>query len=572
MSRTDYAERSDALLDDAEKLALSEPQAELSPDTANQKPSEKGTVPSEPPVPAAVNQAKSESAHAFQALAQDAVNGDPSARDSLSIALTGKSIEELSDDPDQLAAFEKALVQFASGRIVPNVKVVSQGDINDPTYKSVLPTGVRGAYVPGKDGEPGTILIAEQAAAGDDLDALMLEEMGEAFADHARSLGLDVHEGDVGHRMSLFVLDQPLPTDVDLFSSSASDQVWVKLNGEDELAYAQQAPQGATASPFKGFAFNQQALTFMGQHATTRGTAQNREGFSITKDAFLEFVDFPPGTEPTDAFLEMFTKHDVLPADAPEGSIGMMAIHKMFASGVAYTSPHQPGKVFGDPARAEGSTLAGGILDHKKAVAPDSDTSAATAHDILAGLKAIYGPDAGLPTLDQIQGIIVDYGGGNDRLDYQQLTKIFLNGVLQPQTKVLDGGLDYKVFIITQGAYAAPTGNEIPEAGLVDPDDPNAVVVTDPDIAPPADWSPKPADDTTTRTSADFTIEGALTPRGQALDEDAAKFLVLHGQPSGPRANLADYTMSYADFREALGGADGLSDALLDLYAGPNAA
>ena len=136
----------------------------------------------------------------------------------------------------------------------------------------------------------------------------------------------------------------------------------------------------------------------MGQHATTRGTAQNREGFSITKDAFLEFVDFPPGTEPTDAFLEMFTKHDVLPADAPEGSIGMMAIHKMFASGVAYTSPHQPGKVFGDPARAEGSTLAGGILDHKKAVAPDSDTSAATAHDILAGLKAIYGPDAGLPT------------------------------------------------------------------------------------------------------------------------------------------------------------------------------
>ncbi|MEP6017609.1 MAG: hypothetical protein ABJ251_03875 [Paracoccaceae bacterium] len=542
MSRTDYTERNATLLEDAEKLAEPAPLAKLPPqvgggthkDTAIEPQKDSG-------LPPTVRRAQEESAQTFVELAQDARDGDTNALDSLSIALTGKSMEELADDPEQLAAFKATLKQFASGKIMPAVRVVPQGDIGVSGFKTVLPTGVSGAYVPGKDGAPGTILIAADAAKGPNLDELMLEEMGEAFADHARSLGLDVHEGDAGHRMSLMASDRPLSAGLDLFSSSGSDQVWVKLDGEDELAYAQQEAQaagiGAVQSPFKGFEFNQEALTFMNEHAATRGTGQNLEGYSLTKETFLEAVEFAPGTEPSDAFLEMYTKHDVLPADASAGSIGMMALHKMFAAGVAYSSPYQPGKVFGDAAKAEGSTLAGGILDYKKAVAPNSDTSVATAQDVVAGLKALYGESASVPTLDQVEAIIFDQSGGTS-LSYQQLTNVFVDGDLQPQTKVLGDGLTYTVLIRTAAEYSSVQ----PVNGVIPP-------VPD--------------------TSPDFVSEDGLTVQGEGLNP-AAQFLVLNGQPAGPSAEYNSYTMTYAELKEAIGGTNGPSDALLDLYAGAN--
>lgn len=45
--------------------------------------------------------------------------------------------------------------------VQPNVEFAPNGDIEAATADTVLPEGVNGAFIPGENGEPGTILLSE---------------------------------------------------------------------------------------------------------------------------------------------------------------------------------------------------------------------------------------------------------------------------------------------------------------------------------------------------------------------------------------------------------------------------
>ena len=123
------------------------------------------------------------------------------ARDTLAVAVTGQTYDELAQDPEQKAAFETLVSDIADRAIAPEIRVVDEGDVDASTQVMPLPDGVSEAFVPGKDGQPGTILIVRSALEGGQLDATLSEEMGE----HASMLGLQVHEGDAGARLRLAV-------------------------------------------------------------------------------------------------------------------------------------------------------------------------------------------------------------------------------------------------------------------------------------------------------------------------------------------------------------------------------
>ena len=132
---------------------------------------------------------------------------------------------------------------------MPKVVVVKEDD-----QANSLPGDAPGAFVPGKDGESGTIMIDEKLLKGDPLpdgetlESVMLEEVGEAVAEYVSSylsdIGseLKVAEGDVGDRIETVVtggvLDMENDFDAVEMGEDGADEVLVRLNNEERIARA----------------------------------------------------------------------------------------------------------------------------------------------------------------------------------------------------------------------------------------------------------------------------------------------------------------------------------------------
>ena len=197
-------------------------------------------------------QAAEDAEDTYVFLAEDAVNGDEAARDSLAVALTGKSYGELEQAGDDVE-FMAFLKDVASGRLRPEIRVAGRDDgqgTEGKTEGDWLPSGVNGAYVPGEAGafESGTILVA-QGLEGDELRETMLEEYGEALADLADGFGVEVHEGDAGARLARVAGGDDnhpiLDTEDSLFDDSPLDEVTVVVDGKEVTARANaKAPAG----------------------------------------------------------------------------------------------------------------------------------------------------------------------------------------------------------------------------------------------------------------------------------------------------------------------------------------
>ncbi|MEP2783181.1 MAG: hypothetical protein ABJO67_03220 [Pseudoruegeria sp.] len=130
----------------------------------------------------------------------------------------------------------------AGGFEMPDILVVSEGD-----SENALPEGVMGAFVEGRDGEPGTIMIAESmmnpdtVPDGETLEGVVLEEVGEAVAvfvsdflediDSDLSVAADI---DIGDRIQTAVEGGDLADS----SDDAAVEVLVRLNNEERIAKA----------------------------------------------------------------------------------------------------------------------------------------------------------------------------------------------------------------------------------------------------------------------------------------------------------------------------------------------
>jgi len=125
-------------------------------------------------------------------------------------------------------AGETIMVELADGSIV------SAEDFPD-----VLPEGVNGAFVPGENGARGTILLSDQFidangdVVGDPalLEDVVLEEYGEALADHLVGEGFTEGTGDVGHRLMKVMTGQEL-TEEDFDADPDHDSKDVLFGGE----------------------------------------------------------------------------------------------------------------------------------------------------------------------------------------------------------------------------------------------------------------------------------------------------------------------------------------------------
>ncbi|MEP6018166.1 MAG: hypothetical protein ABJ251_06755 [Paracoccaceae bacterium] len=213
------------------------------PSNTKKDPSKSDPV-AEPTSQAVQEQAEdAEDTYAF--LAEDAVNGDEAAQDSLAVAVTGKTYEELEQSGEDIE-FMGFLKDVASRRIRPEIRVAGRDDgqgIESKTTGDWLPSGVNGAYVPGEAGtfDPGTILVA-QGLEGDELRETMLEEYGEALAELATESGVHVHEGDAGARLAMVAgagegsLQKAAGNP--LFTRKPQDETTVVLNGRHVTAKA----------------------------------------------------------------------------------------------------------------------------------------------------------------------------------------------------------------------------------------------------------------------------------------------------------------------------------------------
>lgn len=137
-----------------------------------------------------------------------------------------------------------------SGFAEPTIQFAPNGDILSATEQTVLPDGVQGAFVPGKNGGGGAILVSE-ALQNDQatLENVVLEELGEALGAFAAENGFEPVDGDVGNRL-MRVFNGEAVEDID-FSENASgpDESDVKFEGEIVAAKTSSASTNDITAP-----------------------------------------------------------------------------------------------------------------------------------------------------------------------------------------------------------------------------------------------------------------------------------------------------------------------------------
>lgn len=395
----------------------------------------------------------------YRSLAAAALAGDKSALDVLAMALTDKTADELAADPAQAKAFRTVLTQIAGWSSPPRIMVVEQGDLTKSGDGTLLPDGVSAAYVPGKNGAPGTILVARETMKSGDAGLAMLEELGEAIGIKAAQAGLKVAPGDVGARLQIAVSGGDFAGADGLFQASNSDTVTVRLNGQTVTAYAR-IPTTPPAPPAPA----EQADALLKAGDAQRGSGPQE---TILYSELLKLLDIPPGVTLSPDFFRVYARHSG--TDNLPNTIDRFGLTKMFEAGVLYTAPDRPGTVFFDPARIETPTLVRGILDHAYASDPDNYAYGVDAAQLMAALQSMTGNTErrevrpgifNLPSIEQLEALIVEYdkyGGGT--LGIRELSALFDQGGLMLQTAALPDGT-YYVKVAPDGRVGNPGGTQ----------------------------------------------------------------------------------------------------------------
>jgi hypothetical protein len=127
----------------------------------------------------------------YALLAQRALANDPDVRDEFAQTLVGKPAAQLTERERRLLG--KLIEEVAACQITPDFLAVSQGNLTSTSADTLLAAGANGAFVPGADGDQGTILLSRSLVDSPALDAVAWEEMGEAIAQRAAVLTLTVH-------------------------------------------------------------------------------------------------------------------------------------------------------------------------------------------------------------------------------------------------------------------------------------------------------------------------------------------------------------------------------------------
>ncbi len=128
---------------------------------------------------------------AYMDLAERALASDADVRDEFAQALVGKSASRLSERESRL--LDMVIREVAASNVAPDFLAVSQGNLTSTDADTLLAAGSDSAFVPGANGDQGTILLSRSLVGSPALDAVAWEEMGEAIAQRAAYLGLGVH-------------------------------------------------------------------------------------------------------------------------------------------------------------------------------------------------------------------------------------------------------------------------------------------------------------------------------------------------------------------------------------------
>ncbi|MGB5865473.1 MAG: hypothetical protein WBG95_14385, partial [Sulfitobacter sp.] len=227
----------------------------------------------------AVSNAGREAREGFQDLAQQAQaerggksggkdqeydEGDAPAREAISMALTGQTLDELSVQ-DQ-ANLDILIEEIANGEIRPDfVPATRKGE-------TTLPSGVNGAFVKGtgKGGKDGTVLIDRNLVGKDRIVSVANEEYGEAIAARAKGLGLDVAKGDAGARLATVLGGATLDPKSSDFTARPSDTANVTLGGVSVTG-------AAAANSFSATIEKEKDRKAKGDEAKAAAAAENAE-------------------------------------------------------------------------------------------------------------------------------------------------------------------------------------------------------------------------------------------------------------------------------------------------------
>lgn len=388
----------------------------------------------------------------FRSLVQSAHGGDDTAKNALSLALTDLTYTELSVDPEKQKAFDELLDALATWSEPPDVLVVETGDIYSSSTPNALPKGVAGAFVPGKNNVPGTILIARSSVRSGESDAVALEELGEAIGEMAEASGVELADGDVGARLQA-VADDDVETCLDdsMFTASSSDTVQIRFGDELVTAQARTLSSVPTLTPTQ----KTEALLQVALEKDLIAPGQK----TIKRSALLQIIELPPGTKLPSALFAVYARSS---NNAPTGTgaasnfIGQDGLAKMFEHGVLSTAPDGSGSVFVDIARIEPKTMARGLLDDAFINPQPSSASPHTLNsmELYTNLQNMTGnwgnrkeirPDIfNLPTLSQLDEVISKYdSNGDGELGLVELQTLFEEGGISIQTAAAPDGTYY---------------------------------------------------------------------------------------------------------------------------------
>lgn len=171
----------------------------------------------------------------------DYVDGEGYKEGALAEAIIGDTqTAEVAKDQvaDELMVIEQLVLgalreNSGSGFVRPEIQFVPNQLGADPDATTVLPEGVTGAFVPGLEGDPGTILISEDLAGDPSLNGVVLEELGEAVGQFVVENGYVPAPGDIGARIAKVLNGQEL-SESD-FVAEETDTTLILYEGEENV-------------------------------------------------------------------------------------------------------------------------------------------------------------------------------------------------------------------------------------------------------------------------------------------------------------------------------------------------
>ncbi len=397
-------------------------------------------------------------------------------------ALTGKTAEERT--PAENQALAQLRQEMLDGTIDPDF--VEAGPANGPGADR-LPSGVRGAFVSGGDGEQGRVLISGNLR-GKQLQQTSDEEQGEAVADRAAQLGITVADGDAGARVSSVANGTAVSPDdnPNLFVDQASDETTVISNGEVVTAKADadlvaNGDNLRTGADGKVYDLN----TAAGQQGYVESFDTNGDGLDRNElKAALGGDDVPD--EKVDRFMQIYGTYDdrfgvyVIPTSGANSlkstspGYEYTGVGQMVSDGALYYRSGEGWENIGSSlGNASNDTLSHAMIRHAAIEShknkPDGDTTSSRESILWYQTNGMEAPelDAATDTVlgdkkpldsknghrDVIVGNFATEGSDGKRINADGLTQAFGRGALK--RKQSDSSDDS---IIGFSAHREPTG------------------------------------------------------------------------------------------------------------------